>query len=175
MKGKILISLAVAFLLVGCASFGSMSAREEKYGKASPVIQQAFASKIMGYNDTWKVYLKASDADGDMKAIVSFLEKGGRGADRATSFTGIKEENGKEFSGYLYWYPGSEVRHFSEILMVIQIQDRAGHYSDPVSLPLSIKPSGKQEPPPKDVFPENNLGPIMITIKPAGSDSGSGQ
>jgi len=170
MNKKIAWGVVVLFFLMGCATFESMEVREQKYGKASPVIQQAFASKVMGYNDTWKVYLKASDSDGDMKAIVSYLEKGGRGGGGSPSYTRIKEENRKELSGYIYWYPGSNVTYFSEVLMTIQIQDMPGHFSNPVSLPLTMQPSGKQEPPPKDVFQEYNLGPIMITISPVGGD-----
>jgi hypothetical protein len=172
MNKKIAWGVVPLFLLMGCAPFENREGGEHKYGKASPVIQQVFASKVMGYTDTWKVYLKAFDPDGDMKTIVSYLEKGGRGGDRSPSFTRIKEENRKEFSGYVYWYPGSNVRYFSEVLMTIQIQDMAGHFSNPVSLPLAIQPSGKQEPPPKDVFQEYSLGPIMITIGPVGGDGG---
>lgn len=169
MNQKRLFGLAILMVFMGCAALQPLAVREEKYGKAAPVIQQAFASKTMRNGDTWKVYLKASDADGDMKGFVSYLEKGGRAGDQSATYTRIKEDNRKELSGFLYWYPGSNLGYSSEVVMTIQIQDMAGHLSNPVSLPLYMHPSGKQEPPPNEVFQENNLGPIMIPVKPIGS------
>lgn len=165
MKKRLIWGVMGFFLTAACAHFESMEVREQKYGKASPVIEESFASKIMRNGDTWKIYLKASDPDGDMKTIVCILEKGQRnGTD--TSYISIKGENRKELSGYLIWYPGPNVDSYHEILMEIQVQDMAGHYSKPVSLALSIKPSGKQESPPPNVYQEKNLGSVMIMIRP---------
>ena len=167
---KILFLAVILLWGMGCAALESKTMREEKYGKAAPVIRDFFASQTMRYGDSWKVYLKAYDPDGDMKRIIIYLEKGGGGSTYSPTYTRIAEENRKEISGYLYWYPGPNLRTFSEIVTVVQIEDLAGHLSNTVSLPLSIQPSGRQELPPEGIFLEKGLGPIMITIPPVGWD-----
>ena len=161
------------FLLAGCAACESLEQKEEKYGKAPPVIEQSFAPKAMEKGDTWKIYLKASDPDGDMKTILAYFEGGAIVGTTAVSSTQIKEKDRREMSGYLYWYPGLALDVFQEVVMIIQVQDMAGHFSNPVSLPLRIQPSGSQELPPEGAFQEKELGPVMITVQPAGASAGS--
>ncbi len=174
MNKKIIVGLASLFLIAGCATFESAEVREQRYGKAAPVIDQYFASPTMRPGDTWKVYVKASDPDGDMKRIVTYLGVGSRGADSPAAFTRLREENRMEFSGYLYWFPGLDVGYSGPYVMIIQVEDRAGHYSAPVSVTLNFKPSGRQESPPAGVFQEKEIGPIMISIKRGaiGADGG---
>ena len=172
MNKKLIMIGAVLFLFAGCATFESREVKEQKYGKAAPVIEQSFASKFMTKGNTWKIYLKASDSDGDMKSIFSDLSEGRRGGGGFTSFTRIKPENTKELSGYIHWYPGPDIEYYSVVVMTVQIEDMAGHFSSPVSFPLKIQTSGKQETPPQGIFQEKDLGPIMITIKPMIGDGG---
>ncbi len=166
MKKKLILGIAALFLFTGCAAFESLEVKEQKYGKAAPVIEQSFASKAMKRGDTWRIYLKASDPDGDMKTIVAYLEGVAMGGTRSISHTRIKENDRKEISGYLYWYPGPDRYAGPEMVMTIQIQDMAGHFSNPVSLPLRMQFSGSQESPPQGVFQEKDLGPVMITLQP---------
>ena len=161
------------FLFTGCSACESLEVKELKYGKAPPVIEQSFASKAMRKGDTWRIYLRASDPDGDMKTIIAYFKRGAGGGPTAVSHTQIKENDRREINGYLYWYPGPEVDGFPEIAMTIQIEDMAGHFSKPFSLPLRIQPSGSQELPPEGAFQEKELGPIMITLKPVSANVGS--
>jgi hypothetical protein len=173
MNKKIIGGLASLFLVAGCAIFESAEVREQKYGKAAPVIDQYFASPTMRRGDTWKVYVRASDSDGDMKRILTYLGPGSRGADSSAAFTRLREEDRREFSGYLYWFPGSDGGYSGQYIMIIQVEDQAGHYSDPISLTLNFKPSGRQESPPSGVFQEKEIGPIMISIR-RGANGGDG-
>lgn len=174
MDKKMIWGLLWLFLLAGCATFESAEVREQRYGKAAPAIDQYFASPTMRPGDTWKVYLKASDPDGDMKRIVTYLGPGSRGADASAAFTRLREEDRREFSGYLYWFPGPDVGYSGQYVMIIQVEDRAGHYSAPISITLNFKPSGRQESPPAGVFQEKEIGPIMISVKRGaiGADGG---
>ena len=100
MKNKFWIGLAVlGFMAMSCAAMTMTG--EEKYGKSVPVITGAFASKELIPGHTWKVYLKASDPDGDMQYIVSNVYQPGWG-DYPLSRTRIREENRKELDGYIY-------------------------------------------------------------------------
>jgi len=156
----------------GLAVFDSMANNRENKRKVIPLITQSFASTSLGAGDPWKVYLKASDPDGDMKYIVCTIDQPGIGTYPA-SFTRIKEENRQELSGYIYLNTGGGYGlNLSSITLTVQIQDRSGNFSDSVSFPLQFQPGVRQEAPPQDTFQEIELGPIMITLQPT---SGGGQ
>ncbi len=143
---------------------GVMANHEEEKGGGIPVIRASFASPSLALGETWKVYLNASDADGDMKYIVCTIDQPGIGPSSA-GFTRIKEENRQQFSGYIYLFTGgmSGVNP-SNLTLTVQIQDRKGHFSNPVSFSLSFELRAQQETPPLDVFQEKDLGPIMINL-----------
>jgi len=174
MNKKFLGGVVALLLFTGCTAFESLEVKELKYGKAPPVIEQSFASKAMKKGDTWRIYLKASDPDGDMKTIVAYLRVGGMGGTTTVSHTRIKEDGRQKIDGYLYWYPGFDSYGVPEMVMTIQIQDMAGHFSIPVSLPLVMELSGSQESPPQGVFQEKELGPVMITLQRKGGGNGGG-
>ncbi|HEX7371328.1 MAG TPA: hypothetical protein VF372_00810 [Thermodesulfobacteriota bacterium] len=172
MNRKFFAGLVALFLFTGCSACESLEVKELKYGKAPPVIEQSFASKAMKKGDTWRMYLRASDPDGDMKTIIAYFERGAGGGTTAVSHTRIKENDRQEISGNLYWYPGPDSYAVPEMVMTIQIQDMAGHFSKPVSLPLRIQLSGSQELPPEGAFQEKELGPVMITLRPVSANAG---
>ncbi len=152
---------------------GSMGNDKGERGKGTPVISESFASPSLGPGDTWKVYLNASDSDGDMKYILCTLDQPGIGPS-PVSFTRIKGKDRQQFSGYIYLFTGGMggVNFFPLTLtLTVQVQDQAGHFSNPVSFSLSFGLGAQQESPPPDVFQEIDLGPIMILLQ---SSSGGG-
>jgi len=165
MNRKILALVILPFLTLGCAALEPIEVREKTYGKGVPVITQSFASKQMRPGDTWKVYLNASDPDVDMKNIVCTIEQPGIGT-YPVSFTRIKEANRKELSGYIYLNTvGIQGLNFVNITLTVQVQDKAGHLSQPAVFPLSFNLRFEQETPPAGTFLEKDLGPIMITLR----------
>ena len=138
------------------------------------MISQSFASPQIAPGRVWKVYLKASDADGDMKEFVCIIHQPGVGT-YPLSITRIREGNQKSLSGYLYLnVTAFRNLDFVELTLTVQIRDRAGHFSEPVKFPLSINSRHAQESPPGEVFQENNLGPIMIDLRPVTEDDRPG-
>jgi hypothetical protein len=173
-----MISAAVLILFLnGCATTTGVKEREKTSGTSVPVITESFASTTLNPGDTWKVYLKASDPDGDMRYVVASVSQSGRG-EYSPSRTRIREENAKELNGFIYlntMVPGGyEFLNFVIVNLTVQIQDRAGHYSKPVVFPLSFSGRYLQEPPPPGVFNEQDLGPIMVTLQPFDSDGHGG-
>ena len=168
MKNMIAVGVVVLLLTAGCATMMSFEEREKTYGKEAPVLTGTFASKQVRPGETWKIYLEASDPGGDMHRIVAVVHQPGFGPYQA-SYTKIREGTGKELSGYIYLNTsgpyGSEWQNFISLSVTVQIQDRAGHFSEPVSFPLSIQSRHTQEPPPPDKFKEENLGPIMVVLR----------
>jgi hypothetical protein len=142
--------------------------------QAAAVILQSYASPQIAPGRTWKVYLKASDADGDMKEFVCVIHQPGVGT-YPVSLTRIKEGNQKNLSGYLYLnVPSFRNLDFVELTLTVQVKDRAGQFSEPVKFPLSINSRYGQELPPEGVFQENDLGPIMIDLRAVGDDDRPG-
>ena len=82
MDRKFFAGVLALILFTGCTAFESLEEKEVKYGKAPPVIEQSFASKAMEKGDTWKIYLKAYDPDGDLKTVLAYFERGGTGVPR---------------------------------------------------------------------------------------------
>ncbi len=157
------IGIALLFLLclaVGCATLQVA----ERSPKATPVITQSFASEQVRPGETWKIYLNASDPNGEMIRIYGVVEQPGQ--IYPVSITKISKENAKEFSGYLYLStaPPAHPLDGTSITLTVQIQDRSGNFSQPAVFPLTLKSLAAQEAPPQGVFKEQDLGPVMIAI-----------
>ncbi len=171
---KLFAIASLLVLITGCASMGSLEEKEQKYGKSIPVITQSFASPTAKPGDTWKVYLKASDPDGDMKDLYAEIFQPGMGP-YPLSITRIKESDSKDLSGYFYLNTGSDAAmHFVNLTLTVEIQDKAGHFSVPAVFPLVFNLGFLQQIPPKGVFQEKDLGPIMVNIRSSLSDNGDG-
>ncbi len=167
-KSAIIISLLL--LLASCAAVDQIEIKEQKYGKSIPIINESFASQQIKPGDTWKVYLKAHDPDGDMKNIICVIDQAGKGV-YPVSYTKIREENRKEFSGFIYLYTaGIQGLNYVPLTLTVQIEDRAGHFSQPVNFPLFFNNKSSQEKPTSGVFQEKELGPIMINLRPLAED-----
>ncbi len=169
--------LGLIFFLAGCAATMGVGGLEAKHGKSSPVIAQSFAARELRLGDTWKVYLKAFDPDGDMNYVVATIDQPGRGAGGyPVSYLRIKN-GGKELSGYVYLNTNSTVQRgleYTNITLSVSIRDKAGHDSNTVAFPLHFHRLARQEAPPAGVFAEQALGPIMIELRPLG-DGGGGE
>jgi hypothetical protein len=169
---KALVLFWLAALGMGCATAekttGGALGQLAKTPQAAPVITQSFASPKIAPGDDWKVYVKGSDPDGDMKDFICNIRQPGVG-NYPVGITRIKEGNQKELSGYLFLDISTQAKlDFVEITLTVQIRDRSGQVSKPVEFPLSINSRNTQEPPPAGVFQENKLGPIMIQLRPVG-------
>jgi len=175
MLKKLFAVSALLFLITGCASMGSLEEKEQKYGKSIPVITQSFASPNLRPGDTWKVYLKASDPDGDMKNLYATVFQYGKGP-YPLSITKIKEGDGRDLSGYFYLNTGSDPgMMFKNLILTVHIQDKAGHFSAPAVFPFAFHSGSVQQTPPTGVFLEKDLGPIMVSLRSSseGGDDGS--
>ena len=169
MKRLGLVAFGLMMFLPACAT----TSHPGKMG-SPPVIERFFASKNMRPGDTLKVYIKASDPDGDMEKVIVTLGRGdGPGPDFYISFTGLKKEDRKAVSGYLYWYSGKSTAVFALGRMTLQVQDRAGNLSNQIIVPIYFRWGAKQGSPPPGAFEEKEMGPIMIDVRPAGGDEGN--
>jgi hypothetical protein len=166
MNKKVLTIFVLLFLATGLTTLGAAQAQGGKEGKGVAVITQSFASQAIRPGETWKVYLKASAPDGEMKNIFALVEQPGVGP-YPLGIIGIKKENKKELSGYIYLNTSTPRAslEFVTLNLTVQIQDASGNYSQPAIFPLSFISRSAQEMPPPGVFPEQDLGPIMVTLR----------
>ena len=169
MKTKLAVTGMILVGIVGCAHMAGMEEKEKIHGKNPPVIGQSFASDRLNPGGLWKIYLQASDPDGDMEAILAAVDQPGIGAYPA-SITRIKGENGKELSGYIFLNTsGQRDDDFldnQELEVSVQIRDKAGHTSKPITHKVLILARQTQKEPPPGVFKEEALGPIMVVLQP---------
>ena len=112
--------------------------------------------------ETWKVFLQAQDADGDMNRIVCILEQPGVGV-QPVSFIKIREDRRRNLSGYIFLNTGSASGfQFASCRLTVQIQDQKGNVGNSVSFPLTLNPRAVQQNPPPGVFQDEDLGPVQI-------------
>lgn len=127
--------------MVGCQKPAQFE-RENPGSKGHPPeLLGYYAAKEVRPGETWNIYLKAKDADGDMKYIVAVLSMVGEG-DYAPSEIWLKGEKRSEFDGYIFMNtpPDDILADEMDTLNVsIFIRDWAGNKSRTVKLPLSFK------------------------------------
>jgi hypothetical protein len=164
---KKILALFVAFILVaGCATFEPRTAQPAREAKKPPVIVQSFACKELKPGDVWKIYLKASDPEGQMKYIFATVSQPGVVA-YPISMIRIKGENQKELSGYIYLStPLTGQVNFFNLTLTLSVSIKGtGGFSQPAVFPLSFEAKPTPEAPPDGVFKEQNLGPISVSLQ----------
>jgi hypothetical protein len=144
-------------------------------GQSVPVITQSFASPELTPGRTWKVYLKASDPSGRMKAIYAVVDQPGMGNDPITMIR-VKKAEQKELSGYIYLdteSPGYPL-DFVNLTLTVWIEDTSRNFSKAAVFLLAMNDRYSQEAPPSGFFKNQALGPIMVRLRlPAGGENGS--
>jgi len=129
-----------------------------------PVITRSFASREISPGDTWKVYIHAADPGGDMKTIICAVSQPGR-ASYPVSYVKVPEGQGGELSGFIFLNTGAgQSLPFIHLTLQVEIQDRAGNLSRPVSFFLAFNPRAEQETPPPGLFQDQEIGPIMVSL-----------
>jgi len=165
MKRRLMIPIILFFLFLGGMTMESAFGQNRP---AKPVIGESFAAKETSPYETWKIYLKASDPEGEMRSIFAVVEQAGVGP-YSLSITRLKGGTEKEFSGYVYLNflgPNPSILNFVHLNLTLWIQDRSGSFSEPARFPLSLNVRFVQEAPPPGKFQEVDLGPIMIRLHP---------
>ncbi len=151
----------------GCVVVDQRSPQEleKAYGPNKPKVQDIFASKEVFSGEAWKIYLNASDPDGDMTFIqVSLWVPGGILLPVRLE---VPASSGKELSGYLVLYTSDlpfSVQRFggSEITIYIALEDRAGHVSERAITSTRLILGATEEPPPAGKFQERYLGTVPV-------------
>jgi hypothetical protein len=153
MKKGILLVLVLG-LMAFCATKDSFAQG------GPPVLEKVWVSPETAYGKLLKIYIKASDPDGDIKWLMI-------SAGRGKTISGavpirIKKESGKSVNGYVYWdTKKSQMKDVTGTVEVL-VEDMKGNESQTISLPVIIKAKGaKVEKAPAD-FEEKEISPVML-------------
>ena len=133
----------------------------ESLAQHAPVLEKIWVSPEVNYGSLLKVYIKASDSEGDMRWVVVT-------AGRDTHPVGsvpvrLGKVMRKDLNGYIYW-DTNKVGLPKEISGTVQvlIEDWKGNESEAKSVPVKLVLKGaKVEKPPAD-FKEVAIGPVML-------------
>ena len=170
-KKVLFVVFAFLFLAIRVAALAGSEVTE----KEIPIVSQSFAAKEIRPGEAWKVYLNISHPNGEMTNIFAVVNQPGVGQ-YPMSIIRVKAENRKELSGYIY-LPTSTSWHslnYVNLILTVQVQDRAGNFSAPAVFPLSLSSRFSQEAPPQGVFQEQELGPVMVRLKTVDGGGGGG-
>jgi hypothetical protein len=132
-----------------------------------PLIVDAYAAKTIRPGDTWMVFLRAEDPDGDMTSLAAVLWQAGVGY-YPTEANMLRPEDSKEISGYLYMRTPSGFNiNWDEFELTLIIRDGKGNRSQPVKFPLTFDLAA-----PKQEIPEqwqeaakHLITPLMFKIE----------
>ena len=171
---KKILTMMVVFLSIGVGYVPVPGASAVE--KATPIINHSFASKEVRTGDLWKVYLKVSDPNGEMKNIYAIVTEPGIGQYPLTIIR-VKKGERKELSGYIYLdtYSSDFPLDYVTLTLTVQVQDSSGTFSEPALFQLALNSRYSQEAPPQGVFQEEALGPIVVRLRTPGGDDGRSQ
>jgi len=135
---NILLIMATIILLLSCAP-------QPPYWKPSgtpqgepPQITAYYGAHIIRPGDTWRVYLRANDPDGDMAYIATTIRQDGVGFYPAVR-TRLEPNNRGELAGYLFLpTPPDPDLVWDQFQITLLVRDREGNGSKPVTLPLTF-------------------------------------
>jgi hypothetical protein len=169
MKNVVRISLflalmAIPLVMASCATVAGR--RAEPVGKP-PVITDSFAATAVSHGDSWKVYVKASDPDGDMRYLAYTIRVSGQGGH--TSRLGLKKGDRAELVGYLnISFPPAQDAwgEWASLTLTLYVQDSQRNTSDKVTFTTSLSRGVKQASPPApfDIGGLKALGHIWVQL-----------
>ena len=168
--------ILLLFLLAGCTTCKGVKTGES--GDEPPMILDSYAAESVRPGATWRVFLKAQDADGDMHSIITQLVQPGIGY-YPPDFTYIKEADREGFAGYLILRTPRDYNLLQEYVeATLTLQDCEGNKSEPVKFTLRFDNKsgfGPQEVPEKwQTAANRKLGTIMVEIRSVVEDNKEG-
>lgn len=140
------------------------------YGPNAPRLEGTYADSVTGPRDAWRIYLKGSDPDGDLKFIHLWVNVAGM----PTTPIRVRVDRDQEshISGYLKLF-NTKSMDFSDLFgppirLSVSLEDRAGNRSNVVDLPVSFYLGAKQDLAPAGAFQDRLLGRIPAMTFPHG-------
>ena len=166
MRNNTLLIGVLVVLIASCATLPPFTDSPPQHKGQPPRIVDAYAAKVIRPGDTWMIFLRAEDPDGDMKSIAAVLWQAGVGL-YPTQVNMLNAEDAKQLSGYLSLRtPAGTKLDSDEFELTLVVRDSQMNGSQPVKLPLTFHSAAKQ------VIPErwqdaaaHQIAPLMFAIE----------
>lgn len=153
-----------------CLGWSDSSAQGQTRTQGSPpVITKSFAAGRVGRGKEWRIYLEASDPDGDMRYFVWVVDQVGYGK-YPTDQIAIRKQYRKELKGYLRAFIQARRRggvpEWTQLNLTLYIRERGRNTSNKVTFPVVCSQSAKEEPPPPpfDSGQVERVGTIAVEL-----------
>ena len=170
MSKKTNFLLALCILVSGCASFTRCEKISTSGKGQPPVILDSYAPSQIRPGETWRVYLRAKDPDGDMKQMIQVIMRGGSGPFKST-FAPLRAEHSAEMDGFFFLRTPSPAQAdysrlgFMGLTLRITILDCQGNKSEQVEFPLHFTLKAAHDLPPEwEDVADRSLGAIMFDL-----------
>ena len=170
----------VAFIisLILMMVLGSHSGAKAQPKGSPPVVDFAWAQEKLRPGEDWRIYLSATDPDGDMIRIFCRVDQPG-GSNYRPDITSVKKGMEGKLTGYLVFRTYSPQDLFGvSLTLTLIIADRGGNESKPVVFPLTFD-GERMKPPPSDrISPDltrelnQRIGYIGIDLLRRGTSGG---
>jgi hypothetical protein len=161
MRHFLILSLMVTIVFTGgCASLNSPRA----VGDAPPVIDAYFASPECRWGETWKIFIKAHDPDGDLRQIRFDPHSPGNVDDTGLGMVILGDQFRREIDGFFYMFlpPRGWPVGFINMSMTVYLVDAGGRSSRKIVLPLYIGATPQTSPPRE--FTPRAIGPVNVSL-----------
>ena len=158
MRKAILFGLILGVMVLGTAM--------ESRAQGAPVLQKVWVSPEVNRGDLLKIYIKASDPEGDMRWIMVAAGRG-KGAIYG-SVIRLRKEDRKDLNGYVFWDTGQARSTGVTGIVEVTIEDWKGNESETLSVPVKIVSKGAKSQSAPEEFKEKEIGPIMIDARTLG-------
>jgi hypothetical protein len=158
-RGIIVVALAALFLAAGCANLDP----PQPEGDHPPVIDDWWASPTATWNETWRLYIKAHDPDGDMWDVDFRIDQPGVMYDPGQII--LPEEARSEMEGYISWLmpPMRRTMLDVELSMTVRIMDWNRNQSRSIIVPLTLGQAPQKDPPPG--WPDRHIAAFPLALK----------
>ena len=153
--------MPVLLALYGC----SYVPKPPPLGSHAPVLEAWYASPRATWGETWKVYIKAHDTDGDLWEARFNIDQLGVTYDSADSYLILSKEYWNRLDGFFFMrIPHSRwgLGHVNLVMSIILV-DRGGRKSKEIHVPLKVGPrSGEPRP---SGFVDQPIAPIRHVLR----------
>lgn len=163
----------VFLFLSGCAPVSWVPAQAPEsqaigVGQA-PRLEDGFAVSSLWGGQTWRIFLRGSDPDGDMEYLWVVITQLGKHSE--TQLVHLKGPDRAGFSGFLALNTPSWLRTWDFVRVEVRIRDRAGNLSDKATFEAQIGFAPREGLPAQWTdATRNHLGTLFFQFRDDGGD-----
>ena len=133
-------------------------------GDQPPVIDSFYASPTVGYGQTWKIFIRAHDPDGDMWEVRFRIEQPGVLYEPLMGDVILPRKLWKEMDGYFFLHNSVLLIQGGplDLVLSLDLADRGERKSRKIKMPLHI--GTKSQRPPPEGFSDRPLLAVPYSI-----------